>query len=1118
MRCGVFLCECGGNISGVLDLDSLADATRGSDGVVSISRNQFMCGTAGRRLIEQAVEERGLDRIVIGACSRRFQGPTFERIARDLRLGENAVAFANLREGCSFIHRDEPVKAQRKAEKIVAAAVARAGFQSDLPRGRTFLHRSALVVGGGIAGIAAAEELAGAGIDVHLVEREQSLGGYMSRLSKTFPTEDCAMCSLAPQLTGAALEPRTQIHTLTDVTEISGPPGEFRVKLRHRPRFVSEACVGCDDCTPACPVSLSSEFDLGIAKRKAISRPFADAVPSLYAIDKRGSSPCKTACPAGTSAQGYVALVAEGRFDEAYRVASEPNPFPSVCGRICTHPCESACARGDLDEPVAIAALKRFVADRVGPETVVEKAPLIHSEKVAIVGAGPAGLTCARDLAKLGYQTTVFEALPVAGGMLKTGIPDYRLPKDVLGREIEQVAALGVEIKTGRRAGKDFTVDGLLADGYGAAFLAVGLQKSSEVEIAGAELEGTLRAVELLRRLNLGEQVSVGDRVIVIGGGDVALDAARSAIRLQKTSGREPDVTLAYRRTRAEMPALDEEVEQALNEGLKVELLVAPLEIAGEKGRVSALKLQRCELGEPDSSGRRRPVPIEGDLFELPADNVVFAIGQDIVGDFLEGCEGVRVENGQIRIDRGTLMTEKAGVFAGGDAAATGGWTAIEAIAAGSRAARSIHNFLRDEALLEVWPERAAEARPSAEELAGQEVGRRSAVPLRAAAERRGSWDEVVGSYSADEAVAEAARCLNCAVCSECGSCVRACPAGAIELDQTETVEELAVGAIIVATGHKEFDARRKRPLGFGRFDNVITHSQLARLLSPSGPTDGELKRPSDGTVPKKIFMLQCVGSRDCSSSGNEHCSAICCLFATLHASLIKQNYPDADVTIGYTDLRAPGKAHEEYYRLVQERGVRYVRSRTGEILEEADKSLLVRFEDTVTGRKNEELFDLVVLAAGLEASSGTTEIAQVAGLQQGSAGFIKEYHPKLRPVDTQRPGIFVAGTAQGPKSIPDTIAQAKAAAARVVSMLSAGFVLTPAQVASSDSEQCIGCGICEEVCPQGAATLTSGDSPHAVVDPNSCRGCGICAAECPTGAMTLGGFSDEEILAEVMV
>jgi len=264
--------------------------------------------------------------------------------------------------------------------------------------------------------------------------------------------------------------------------------------------------------------------------------------------------------------------------------------------------------------------------------------------------------------------------------------------------------------------------------------------------------------------------------------------------------------------------------------------------------------------------------------------------------------------------------------------------------------------------------------------------------------------------------------------------------------------------------------------------------------------------------------MLQCVGSRDCQSNGNEHCSAICCLFATLHASLIKQHYPDAEITIGYTDLRTPGKAHEEYYRLVQARGVHYVRGRVSEIIEEPDKSLRVRFEDTVMQRKSEELFDLVVLSAGLEASDGTVDIARVAGLQTGAAGFIKEYHPKLAPVDTQRTGMFVAGTAQGPKNIPDSIAQAKAAAARAIGMLSTGFVLTPAQVAASDPETCIACGVCETVCPQGAVVLTLGAEAHSEVDPNICRGCGICAAECPTGAMQLGGFSDDEILAEATV
>jgi heterodisulfide reductase subunit A len=264
--------------------------------------------------------------------------------------------------------------------------------------------------------------------------------------------------------------------------------------------------------------------------------------------------------------------------------------------------------------------------------------------------------------------------------------------------------------------------------------------------------------------------------------------------------------------------------------------------------------------------------------------------------------------------------------------------------------------------------------------------------------------------------------------------------------------------------------------------------------------------------------MLQCVGSRDVTSTGNPHCSAICCLFATLNASLIVQHYPDAQVTIGYTDLRAPGKAHEEYYRLVQERGVRYVRGRVGEILEEEDGSLRVRLEDTMTGRKQEELYDLVVLSAGLEASDGTRDIARIAGVQTGAAGYIREYHPKLRPVDTQRTGMFVAGTAQGPKSIPDSIAQAKAAAARAIAMLSSGYTMTAAQVAASDPAICIGCGVCESACPQVAIHLTTGADAHSVVDPNICRGCGICAAECPTGAIQLGGFSDAELVAEATV
>ena len=1108
--------------------EPLAAHARTLEGVVEVAVNQFMCGTEGRDLIAKAVEERGLDHVVVASCSPRFQGPTFERIARELKLGENAVAFANIREGCSFVHRDEPEKAQEKAKRIVEGAVARVRHQSDLPRQRTFLHRSVMVVGGGIAGMTAAEELAGAGMDVHLVEREQSLGGFMARLAKTFPTEDCAMCSLAPRLTSTALDGHIHIHTLTEVDELTGPPGEFRVKLRHKPRYVTEACVGCGECVPVCPVKFPSRYDLGVCEQTAISRPFANAVPSIFAVDKKGWSPCKSACAVHTSAQGYVALVAAGRLEDAYRVASEPNPFPSVCGRICTALCEAACARGEVDAPIAIASLKRFVADTVGPTLPVQPATIIHDEPVAIVGAGPAGLTCARDLAQLGYKVTVFEAQPVAGGMLRTGIPDYRLPHEVIQREIDQVLALGVDLKLGQRAGADFTVDGLFGQGYKAVYLATGLQKSAEVELPGDDLAGVTRAVEMLRELNLGGTPAVGDKVVVIGGGDVALDAARSAIRLQDQRGVEPDVTLVYRRSEVEMPANASEVEEARDEGLKVEFLVQPLEIFGEGAdaakagegtgsarRVAGIKLQRCELGEPDASGRRQPVPVKGSEFELAVDTVVFAVGQAMVDDFAQGCDGLTLESGQICVDRDTMMTTRDGVFAGGDAAAMGFYTAIEAVAAGRRGAAAIHNHLRGERLLPVWDDARAEARPSAAELEDIETGQRVPMTMVDGLARRADWAEVSRGYSAEEAAAEAARCLNCAVCSECDSCVRACPSGAIDWDQTDTAEEITVGAVILATGHQQFDATRKIPLGYGRHANVIDQGQLSRLLSAAGPTEGELYRPSDGAVPKRVFMLQCVGSRDLSSTGNEHCSAVCCLFATLNASLIRQHHPDTEVTIGYTDLRAPGKAHEEYYRLVQERGVRYVRGRVGEILEEQDGSLRVRFEDTMTGRKQEELFDLVVLSAGLEGSEGTRDIARVAGVQTGAAGFIREYHPKLRPVDTQRTGMFVAGTAQGPKNIPDSIAQAKAAAARAIAMLSSGFTMTAAQVAASDPEVCIACGVCEAACPQTAIALTAGVGAHSVVDPNICRGCGICAAECPTGAIQLGGFSDAEVLAE---
>ena len=578
MRAGVFLCECGGNICGVIDLEPLAEHARGLDGVVEVGINQFMCGTEGRAMIEKAVEERGLDHFVIASCSPRFQGPTFERIARELRLGENAVAFANIREGCSFVHEDEPERAQAKAKKIVAGAVARAAHQCDLPRQRTFLHRSALVVGGGIAGITAAEELADAGIEVHLVERQQSLGGYMARLGKTFPTEDCAMCSLAPRLTNAAIDGRIHVHTLSDVTSITGPPGEFSVTVRHRPRFVTEQCVGCGECVPACPVNVPSEFDFGVMQRTAIAGPSPTPYPRTFAIDHKGWSPVQDGLPGAHLGAGLRGPGRRGPLEDAYRVASEPNPFPSVCGRICTHVCETECTRGDVEDPIAIAGIKRFVADNGAPSRPAQRAAGLLRREGRHRRRRPGGPHAPlATWPSFGYKATVFEALPLAGGMLRVGhtgvSPAARRARQ---SEIDRITALGVELELNQRCGTDFTVDSLFADGYKAVLLATGLHQSKELPLPGLELDGVLRAVEFLRAQALGEQPATGKRVVVVGGGDVAYDAGRTAFRCGADRGRP-----GLHRGRAHGAGQPEEVEEGKQEQVHVEYALVPVEVLG---------------------------------------------------------------------------------------------------------------------------------------------------------------------------------------------------------------------------------------------------------------------------------------------------------------------------------------------------------------------------------------------------------------------------------------------------------------------------------------------------------------------------------------------------------
>ena len=409
---------------------------------------------------------------------------------------------------------------------------------------------AALVVGGGIGGMQAALDLAGAGIKVYLVESKPAIGGVMAQLDKTFPTNDCAMCTMAPRLVEIGRHKDIEILTLSEVESIAGQAGNFTVTVKKHARFIDESrCTGCGACITECPVTLPSEFDQGLTDRKAIYRPFPQAVPNVFTISRRGTPPCEAACPVHQDGQGYVQLIAQERFQEALQVILRDNPLPSICGRVCTHPCTDACTRAGVDDPLNLPGLKRFVTDYFPDYKLPQSSIPDRSEKVAIVGSGPAGLVCAYQLRQMGYRPTIFEASSTAGGMLALGIPSFRLPRRLLNAEIDRLRAIGIEIKLNTPVGTGISFEALRKS-YAAVFVAIGAHVERKLRIPGEDLPGVNGGVEFLRQVNLGKPVAPGKRVLVIGGGNSALDAARTALR----SGA-GEVTIVYRRTRAEMPA-----------------------------------------------------------------------------------------------------------------------------------------------------------------------------------------------------------------------------------------------------------------------------------------------------------------------------------------------------------------------------------------------------------------------------------------------------------------------------------------------------------------------------------------------------------------------------------
>jgi NADPH-dependent glutamate synthase beta subunit-like oxidoreductase len=557
--------------------------------------------------------------------------------------------------------------------------------------------RSVLVVGGDVAALTAALDLADGGAEVHLVEKEPFLGDALKQRS-TFPdSETPAYCSAVSLARAVRTHPRIHVMTSTDVTRISRTDGALTAKLRSAATRVTDACDACGACVLVCPVKPYDTFNEGLTLRTAIdwpSTPFHAARPNI----EREIPACQEACPVHIDIRRYVGLVAEGDYTGALAVIRERNPLPAICGRVCNHPCESACNRGWQDEPLSIDALKRFVADYEvalrNEGKLVWPAPprKTRKEKTAIVGAGPAGLTVAHDLALAGFSPTVFEAAPVPGGMLYLGIPEYRLPRDVIRLEVEYIANMGVGFHYETPIGPDLTLDDLRNQGFKAIFLGIGAHKGLKLRVPGEDdYEGVADCIAFLRRVNLGETEKPGEKVIVIGGGNSAIDAARTALRLGCD-----EVHIVYRRSLKEMPANPWEIEAAQEEGVKISYLAAPTRILGENGRVTGMECVRMQLGKLDASGRRRPVPVEGSEFTIDADVIVPAISQSPDTSFLPDDTDLELSRwGSFVVDESNGATNVPGVFSGGDAV-TGPSTVIWAIEAGHRAARGIVDYLSE--------------------------------------------------------------------------------------------------------------------------------------------------------------------------------------------------------------------------------------------------------------------------------------------------------------------------------------------------------------------------------------------------------------------------------------